>query len=76
MTTETAAATAKAPKRKLIDAYKATLTIHIPIDMANSQSLVDAFDAVEAAKTKFVQAGATVETHAGMAKIPAPEKAA
>lgn len=74
MTTETAAAPAT-KKRKLIDAYKATITIHIPIDMTNAQSLADAIAAVAKVKDGL-PAGATVETHAGMAKLPSPEKAA
>lgn len=74
MTTETAAPTTK--KRKLIDVYRARVTIEFAIDMTNAASLADAIAAVAKAKADLTAAGATVETHAGMAKIPAPEKAA
>lgn len=69
-------ATTKAPKRKLIDVYRARVTIEFTIDMTNAASLADAISAVEKAKADLTAVGATVETHAGMAKVPSPEKAA
>lgn len=73
MTTESAAPT---KKRKQIDVYRVRAAIDFRIDMANAENLAKAIAAVEKAKTDLTAAGATVEMHRGMAKIPAPEKAA
>lgn len=59
---------AKAPKVKRRDAYIARITVTVPVDMTDAQTLTDAMDAVKKIKDSL-PANATVEMTAGMAKI-------
>lgn len=60
----------KAPKRKLIDAYKATVTISIPLDMSDPASFANAAEAVSKIKVGLPET-ARVETSATLTKIEA-----
>lgn len=61
---------AKATKRKLIDAYKATVTISIPLDMSDPQSFAKAAEAVGKIKDGL-PVTARVESSATLGKIEA-----
>lgn len=61
------------PKHKRIDAYKAIVTIHIPLDMSNPTSFSDAASAILKLKDAL-PANALIESATSMTKIPATEK--
>lgn len=58
----------RSAKTKRKDCYIARLTVKIPLDMTNGQSLVDAMDAVKKVGDHF-PAGTVLEVTAGMGKI-------
>lgn len=61
-------ATAKEPKKKRADAYIARLTIAVPLDMSNADSLAHAIGAVKAIEATL-PAGSTVEIAGSLGKV-------